>query len=166
MIIGGRFTLYPNDPKRRLVLPNEIVAEGATAFIAMITQAATDVVDAGANFYVGLMEETFDLTSTLASISEPTAHPSNGYIRQAVARSAVGWPTIDTVGDITRAVTDLVTFTGSGQPYTKSISRAFLTNVASGTSGKLLAVSAPLATPRLIDGALDEMEMFYELYLR
>lgn len=81
---------------------------------------------------------------TLADLSEPVG---NGYARQAIERSAVGWETIDAFGQYMRARSKLLTFTCSTAQWTVAGRRLFLSNVETGTIGKLIAVSGLFDAP-------------------
>lgn len=146
-----------------LILPNTVVGEGEAAFLKMLMRDDQTIVAGAANFYVGLCGNIFTETSTLASLAgEPTV--TNGYARQAVLRSAAGWPTQDTVNATARIRSAVINFTASGGDFSTSIWRAFLCSVASGTAGILFAVSAPLPSALLITSGVT-LPVQYDLYL-
>lgn len=159
----GRFIFWPDTP-HQLIVPNNVLDEGEDTFLKMITQADVADVAAGGNFFVGLCGNTFDETTTLATLTgEPSA--AGGYARQAIARNNVGWPTISVVNGIRRAQSLTVTFAAVGANFSTTFQRAFLCNVVSGTVGKLFAVSGALpAAIQVNDG--QNFPMRYELYLR
>lgn len=162
MKLRGQFSLLlPGE--RRIVLPNTVVNEGEAAFLKMLMRDDQTIVAGGGNFYIGLCGQAFTEASTLASLAgEPSA--AGGYARQAIARSAAGWPTQDTVNATARIRSAVVNFTASGAAFSTSIYRAFICSVVSGTSGTLFAVSAALASPHLIvDG--ETFPLQYDLYL-
>lgn len=158
--LRGQFRLWPGE-KKELLIPNTIVDEGEEAFLKMLMQGDNTIVAAGGNFYLGLCPTTPAEAHDLTSLSEPAA---GGYARQSVARNTTGFPTVDQVGGMFRAVSALVTFTATGADYDIAIDRAFLCNVSTGTAGILFAYSGALATPiTLLDG--ETLPMQYELYL-
>ena len=74
-------------------------------------------------------------------------------------------PTIELINDAHRAISLQVTFTAAGADFSRSIQRAFLTNVLSGTAGLLFAYSGLLPNPLTIkDG--NNLPTKYELFLR
>lgn len=159
----GQFVFWP-DSDREVVVPNNILDEGEEAFLKMIAQAHTGDVNAGANYYVGLMGDTWAEDTTLATLA---GEPSNagGYARKAVARNSTGWPTIGVVNGIWRAATLLLTWAPSGADFSVAVRRAFLCNASSGTVGKLFAVSGALPSElEMEDGS--SYPMRYELYAR
>lgn len=158
----GQFVIYPGTDLEQ-VIPNNFLDEGEEAFLKMIAQGSVADVAAGGNFYIGLCGDVNDDTLTLATLTgEPAV--SNGYAREAVTRDATGWPTISQVNGAWMARTAEVTFAASGGDFSTSIWRAFLCNVASGTSGKLFSISGKLDVAKLItDGT--SFPMHYELFL-
>lgn len=163
-MFAGRFIITGDDGSEQII-NNMITDEGISAFLAMMLQAATSSVAAGANFYVGICGNTTPESDwTLADIAgEPSA--TNGYFRQAVARSAVGWPTIGAVNTLLRAQTLDIVFAASGGDFSASLYRLFLCSAASGTTGTLFAVSQALTTPISITNGTS-YTVKYELYFR
>lgn len=98
-----------------------------------------------ANFYIGLATDaSLAENATLASLTEVSG---TGYSRQAIASSAVGFPTSQTAGTYDwQVVTAQVTFTAGGD--WSGANTAFLCSSSDG-SGKLIA-SAPLAGTRTL----------------
>ncbi len=160
----GIFRFFPGTPQE-LVVPNSIVDEGEETFLKQICRADTTDVPAGptGKYYVGLCGNTFDETTTLATLAgEPSS--TGGYARIAVERDATGWPTLSQVNGVWRAQSKTVTFAASGADFDTAIWRAFLCNVASGTAGRLFGVSGPLpAALTVLDG--NSLPLTYELYL-
>lgn len=146
----------------RIIVPNFTVEEGAATFLKLMFQ--NDGTDFAAGFFVGLCDQVPGVNDTLASIStEPTA--AGGYARQAVARSAVGFPTVSAVNDVAFARSLVVTFAASGANFSRAFTRCFLCNVASGTAGKLFAYSGPLNEALLLlDGQSRSIQ--FEYFLR
>ena len=158
----GLFKFWPGTPWE-IIVPNMIVDEGEEAFLKMLAQGNTGDVAAGANYYVGLCSDTPVETDGLTEVAtEPDS--SGGYARIALSRDAVGFPTIDQVSGVFRAQSKTITFAASSADFSVSIDRAFLCNVASGTSGILFAYSGALPSVLLVtDG--NTLPIQYELYL-
>lgn len=97
-----------------------------------------------ATLYIGLCNnEQVSRDMTLADLSEVTG---TGYARIALARGTVDWQTPVAQSDSYSLTTAIKTFEASGSDWTE-FNRMFLTDAASGTSGKLLAISTALPTP-------------------
>lgn len=161
--LRGGFRLFPGDPEREIFIPNQITLAGEQSFLAMICQDSQTDIAANANFYVGLCSGTFDKTTTLSGISgEPSA--TNGYARQSAARNSTGWPQIVQVNNVWRAQTQVLNFTATGGNFSAAITRTFLCNVLSGTSGKLFAVSGAFQSAVLVVQN-QTLPAQYELYL-
>ncbi len=159
----GQFVFFPGTPKE-FIVPNLITDEGEKAFLEMIMRANIADVSAGGNWFLGLCEETPGEADTLATITtEPTS--AGGYARQSFTRDATGVPTVEKINDAFRAVSVQITFTASGADFSRTIQRAFLCNIVSGTSGLLFTYSGLLPNPLLVvDGA--NLPVKYELFLR
>lgn len=139
-----------------------LTTEGEEALLAMLFQGDTTPVDAGANFYLGLCNQTPDKADTLADIStEPTV--ANGYARKAISRDVTGFPIIEQVNGESRIVSLVLTFTAAGGDFDASFTRAFLTDASSGSSGTLIGYSGAYATPVLLsDGQSQQIK--FEFY--
>lgn len=162
--LSGGFTFF--FPGRSpIFLPNIIPDDGESEYLKMIVQADLTLIAAGANFYVGLTSGVFTGASILsaATANEPTV--TFGYARQAIPRNSTGWPTIDSINGIGRAQSTTETFTAAGGNFSTTFTRAFLTEAASGSVGKLLGVSAALQTAIQVDDG-ESFAMKYELFLR
>lgn len=159
----GQFRFYPGTSKE-IVVPNLITDEGEESFLKQIGRADVTDVSAGGNWFLGLCQETPGETDTLSSITtEPTS--AGGYARQAFERDATGVPTIEQVNDAFRMISKTLTFAASGADFSRSIQRAFLCNVASGTAGILYAYSGLLPNAlTILDG--ESLPTQYELFLR
>ena len=111
----GEYLIW--DPTKNvapLVISNLITDEGEVEFLKMLMQNVTAIAG-GANWYIGMLDETPAESLTLAGITtEPTV--TNGYARKAVVRSAVGWPTVAVIGGHNCITSLAVTFTASWRP--------------------------------------------------
>ena len=95
--------------------------------------------NAPTTFYLGLYNDTPLETDTMADlVGEPTG---NGYARQEVERSAVGWPTLALDSGDYMATSKQVTFSATGGSW-GPVTYMVLTTTASGTAGKLIAYVA------------------------
>jgi len=112
---------------------------------ALFTEEAT----VPENYYLGLDNRTsLAETDTLSSLSgEPSG---NGYSRKAVASNATDFTVSQESGDY-QAKTKTVTFTASGGSI-GPVTKMFLCDAASGTTGKLIASRALSQSRTLADG--------------
>ncbi len=161
--LHGQYRFFPDTPQE-IVVPNLITDEGEESFLKQIMQADVIDVSAGGNWFLGLCEETPAETDTLVSITtEPTS--AGGYARQPFARNTTGVPTVELINDAHRAISLALVFAASGANFSRSIQRAFLCNVVSGTSGILYSYSGLLPNSITVqDGA--NITVKYELFLR
>ncbi len=136
--------------------------DGETALLQMLLQGNNAIVAAGANFYLGLCNQTPVKSNVMGDIStEPLV--ANGYARQAISRDTTGFPTIEQINNETRAVSLTLTFAASGGNFSTSFTRAFLCTDASGLTGTLLAFSGAYASPILLaDGQSQQVK--FEFY--
>src|SRR6185437_250794 len=88
---GGAFICWPDNPDRKIIIPNLLVLEGEKSLLRMIVQAAVDDVAAGGNFFIGLCGLNFGDTTTTLAGGGPAGEPSaaGAYARQPVSRDAV-----------------------------------------------------------------------------
>lgn len=159
----GQFVFWP-ETERQLVVPNNIMDEGAESFLKMIGQDDQTDVAAGADFYIGMCGKPFTTSDTLATLAgEPSG--AGGYSRKAVSRDNVGFPSITQENGIWKMQSKVVNFVAGGADFSVSIWRTFLCNVGAGTAGKLFAVSGPLQAAHLVvDG--ETFPVRYEIFLR
>ena len=157
----GGFILYPGTEKQ-LFVPNLITDQGEESFLKMICQAnVTDVASSG-DFFIGLTSTAPVETLTLAGLTEPM---TGGYARQPISRDTTGWPTVEQVGTAYRALTKQVVFSASGAAYDIAVSRAFLCNVVSGSTGILFALSGAFNAPITV-GDGETLPLNYALYAK
>lgn len=128
-----------------LIIPNLVTDTGELYYLRAIFRNSFPIAG-GANWKVGLCNQTPADTDVLATVtSEPTIG-TGGYARQNATRDAAGWPTESTVNGHSSIKTGTLTFTAAGADFDKSVSRLFLSDVASG-AGNLFAYSGALLTP-------------------
>lgn len=122
------------------VIKNTLTREGENNLLQIIF-SATNLPATG--FYLGLCGATFTLDTTLVTLGgEPVV--ANGYARQAIPRSAVGWPTLVQLNGVWMMRSEVVNFTPTGPGFNVPIQRAFICTAAAGNAGVLIAVSGPL----------------------
>lgn len=140
-----------------------LCSDGIESFLKMMMRGTTSDVSVAGDYYVGICGAAATAADTLASVAgEPDA--TGGYARQPVTRDGTGWPTIAKINGIWRALSQTITWTATGGDFSQAVNRLFLTNAASGTTGKLYGYSAALATPVSIpDGK--SYQANFELYL-
>lgn len=164
MRMNGCYHIINKSTGEKLILPNAITNEGEVSFLKQIFQADNTDVPSGSNWFIGLMGSgPLDESSGLADISDEIP-VLNGYARQPVVRSAVGWPTISEVAPHQRILSQSVDFTASGGDFANTFSRLFLCNVVSGTSGILYSFTAAAPAPiQIVDTQVYAVS--YEMYL-
>lgn len=132
-------------------MPNILHDEGEQAILSAYFD--TDLAGFGAppaNLYLGLDNRTaLAEADTLAMGGFNELTVANGYARIAVSTTS-GF-TLSQPGTYYKASTATLTFTASGGNWTAAKHR-FLTTVASGTSGKLVASLALSSTRTVLDG--------------
>lgn len=145
-----------------IIIPNLVPDTGEEDFLQAIFQNVFPIAGGG-NFYVGLCNQIPADTDTLASVTtEPTS--AGGYARQAITRDATGWPTITTINGHKAIRSTTETFSASGADFDAAITRAFLSDQSSGTSGALFSYSGALtASLTVLDG--QSFQMQYECFL-
>jgi hypothetical protein len=123
---------------------NALADEGEELALAVFLKGQSQ-----GSFYLGLSDDTPDDTYLLTDLSgEPSG---NGYARQEIERSAVGWPTLAMDAGDFMATSKLVTVTASGGTI-GPVTIMFLTDVVSGTAGKFIAWATLSATRTLQNG--------------
>lgn len=134
-----------------LIVPNRVTDEGLDEFLRMIMRNESEVAGGG-NFYVGLCNQTPTKADGLTDItSEPTSQ--GGYARQAITRDAAGFPSLVEVNGHRGIRSAVITFTAASDDFSALVSRAFMTDQASGSSGVLYSYSGALTTPiSILDG--------------
>ena len=122
---------------------NALADEGEQLVLDVFLRGA-----AHGSFYLGLADdEPVDDWSMTDLTGEPPG--TNGYARQAIERSAVGWPILALDAGDFMATSKLVTF-GPATPGTIGpVTIMFLTNTLTGTGGAFIAWAA-LSGPRTL----------------
>lgn len=131
-----------------IILPNTLMNEGEELLQNMAFR--NQPIGGSGAFYIGLCQDVFTGKGmTLGDIvGEPTE--TNNYARQIVNRDATDWNAPVTTNDVTNIRSKTVSFSAIGGDYSNAISRLFLTNAATGTTGILFSLSSALQTPKLI----------------
>jgi len=92
---------------------NIIPDEGEKAMVDTFYRKNDSLYFAADMFYVGLYKGSISEATTLATIPlEPT---TSGYVRQPIARSSVGWPTIEKNEGDWRVVSSTITISAVGE---------------------------------------------------
>ncbi len=126
-----------------IIMPNLITDEGLEDMMKSWLQNVS-VVAGAANYYIGMCNQTPAASDGIGDIStEPTAGVG-GYARQAIPRSAVGWPTFTTVNGFPALRSTTETFTASGADFSAAFTRLFLTDAVAGAATKLFSYSGAL----------------------
>lgn len=119
------------------------------------------------SFYLGLTDSTStcsiakaDNLTTVVGYGEPSGY---GYARILIEASNTGWPTLATDSGDYMATSKSVTFTASGGAI-GPVYCAFLTNAASGTSGKHISWAA-LSTGRTLASG-ESLAVTYKIKLQ
>ena len=151
-------------PEPDIILPNRVTDEGEQAYLKMLFRDDTEVAG-GADFYVGLCNQTPNETDVLTDIStEPDDSAYGfGYAREPISRDLAGWPTLTTVNGHTVMRSETIEFTAYGGDFSEAFTRAFMTSASTGTSGVLYSYSGALVEELLIENG-DTFSMQYEVY--
>lgn len=144
-----------------LVIPNNVTEAGARA---ILVGALRNIFS---TLYVGLCSAVYEPDLQIQDIVEPTL-ALNGYARQAVARDSTGWPSDGLVNGENYLETLPLIFSAAGGDFSQPVTRLFLSQTANGTTGDVLALSAPLPDDLLITPTtpLVDRTFKYRLYLR
>ena len=140
-----------------------MAAEFHTEGLQFVLEAAFSEAQAvPVNFYIGLATDAS--LAENAALADLTELSGNGYARQAVPSSAVGFVSAGTGTNDRQVTTAAVMFTASGGNWATAYT-AFLTTVVSGTAGKLIG-SGPInsgAGRQIDDGEAFEVELVLTL---
>lgn len=136
-----------------------------TAGLAGILASAFRDIWPAAGVYVGLCQAVPSAGLTLANIEEPTIGV-NGYARQPIARSLVGWPVAGTVGNDPFLESLPIVFTATGGDFDLGVSRLFLTPEQTATAGELWGLSGAISATLIIGPAtpLNQRTFNYRIY--
>lgn len=141
---------------------NSLADEGEQLFLDVLLRGAT----APTTFYLGLTDSTSTCsiadTDTLATVSALGEPSTNGYARQNIERSAVGWPTLALDSGDYQATSKTVTFTATGGSW-GPVYCAFLGTTLDNT-GKLVSYAA-LSTGRTL-AAGESLQITYKVKLQ
>jgi len=111
-------------------------------------------------FYARLCNDTLLETDTLAAVQNEPAG-TYGYAAQTVAKSAVGFPTLEMDAGDYRVVSAAITFTASGGTI-GPVNTAYLATTSNNT-GKLLAYVSLSTARTLLDG--DQLQVTLRIKL-
>lgn len=141
---------------------NNLADEGEQAFLDVYLRNATGPVQ----FYYGLVDSTSTCsitdTNTLATASALGEPSTNGYARQLVERSNVGWPTLALDAGDYQATSKTVTFTASGGSWGPVY--CAIVGTTSDNTGKLISY-ATLSTGRTL-AAGESLQVTYKIKLQ
>lgn len=143
-----------------LVLPNNVTDLGCQTILAAALQHSV------VTYYLGLIQGVYDPAMAYADITEPTIG-TNGYARQALASSNVGWPTAGSLNGERFMRSKNCVFVPTGPGFDKSITRVALFDGATTAAG-ILAISSPLPAPVQLLAATDVLSRTFahQLFLR
>lgn len=145
-----------------LIIPNNIMTYGIQSILSWAMQGVAPTL------YMGLADCNPDPDLLIEDLNEPTLG-LNGYARQSIAQSAVGWPTAGTLNGEPYIESKEFVFAASGGAFSSAIQRLALINSAAATSGLLVvALSGPLPAAITIDESTDvgDRTFKYRLYAR
>lgn len=91
---------------------NGLVLEGAKCFLETIFRDRASNYFGDTDFFIGMYNGTVSSSTVLATV--PGEPSGNGYSRQRIERSVVGWPTLEINEGNWRIVSKEVTLTASG----------------------------------------------------
>ena len=143
-----------------LVVTNNITTWGASQLLEMALR------DSAATLFVGLVRGFPTKAGGISSLVEPTIG-ANGYARQSIARSNVGWPTAGTLNGSAFLETDFKVWTPSGPGFNQAINRLMLCTSVNDLSGNYIALSATLPEEVILLPAtsLEQRRWKYKVYL-
>jgi hypothetical protein len=122
-------------------IKNRIVDEGEKAIIDIFLRNNDSTYFSTDYFYVGLYYGSIAEISTLLTV--PGEPSGNGYSRQPIARSSLGWPTMEKDNGDWRAVSSEITIQASGGNV-GPISGAFLCTSSDDTGILVCSISSPV----------------------
>ena len=162
-MLRGEFILGSGDLRK--IIPNTVVTEGEQAFLDMMLRADNTVVAPSGSYFLGLMGDSIVRSLILSTVpGEPS--PTGGYVRQAINRSATGWPTAGLVNGIPFVESQSKTFAATGVDYSVAVDRAFIASAATG-AGTLFSISAAFPAPITVTaGVTTGLVLAYRMYMR
>lgn len=142
---------------------NSLANDGQHHMLDVYLRGATGAT----SFYIGLTDSTStcsiakaDSLATVVALTEPS---TNGYARIAVEHSGTGWTALALDSGDYMATSKTVTFTASGGSF-GPVNCAFLTDAASGTTGKHISWAALSTARTLADG--ETLQITYKVKLQ
>lgn len=145
-----------------LVVPNNITIFGAQMILAATFRNTVPT------FYAALVNAAPDPELQLEELGEPTIGV-NGYARIAIARSALGWPTVGTLNNEPYIESDWLTWAAVGGPFDAAVRRIALVYDSADVLGEgVFALSGAFPEDITIDTDTVEADrkFKYRVYLR
>lgn len=151
-----------------LVIPNNLTTFGRLEILRMAFAGNSRALTAaGANFWVGLCNANPSDSLTLETLAEPVIG-INGYSRISVSRDGTGWPTDGYVGSEAFIQSKDLVFAATGAPFAITLTRLFICQSETATTGNVIALSAAMAAPLTIGPStpLVDRTFNYRIYER
>lgn len=144
-----------------LVIPNNVTLYGSQK---VLTLAFTDAV---ASFWMALCNAQPDTALQIEDLNEPTIGV-NGYARQQLARTAVGWPTVGSLNGEAYIESASFVFAAVGGPFDAAARRIALLESETDVEGDVIALSAAFPADLTVDTdtVIADRTFKYRLYGR
>ena len=147
--------------KDGLVIPNNVTLYGAQRILRLaVTQIETE-------FWMALVDAAPDTELQIEDMTEPTIG-TNGYARQAIERTTVGWPVVSQLNGEAFVETREFVFAADGGDFDQEVSRIAFVESETATDGDVIALSSAFPAKILITPAtiLADRTFKYRLYGR
>lgn len=138
-----------------LILPNNITVAGVQTILDLAFR------DTAVDFWVGLCSATYEPDLLIQDLVEPTIG-TNGYARQQIARSALGWPGDGLANNEPYVESDSLIWAASGGAFDQAITRMFICFSETDLTGDVFALSASLPAELTIDEATLEADRTFK----
>lgn len=144
-----------------LIIPNNVTIVGAGNILAAALR------NTAIEFWVGLCSGVYEPDLTIQDLVEPTIGV-NGYERLVITRDGTGWPVTGVVNGENFFESLPLIWEAVGGPFDEEVTRMFISQEESATSGDVIAISAALPDDLLIEADTPEVDRTfkYRLYLR
>lgn len=155
-MLYGQFTF-----KNGLVVPNNITTFGIQTILNMA------FLNTDSSLWVGLCNAVFQPDLQIESLEEPTIGV-NGYARQEIPRSVLGWPATGMTNLQPFVESDDLIWTPVGGNYDAPISRMFICLSDVAVTGDVFAISGALSEEITFTPAMLEVDrtLKYRIYAR